>query len=43
MEFRTEVTLAGKTATGLQVPDEVVEALGGGKRPPVAVTVGAHT
>ena len=43
MEFRTEVTLAGKTATGLRVPDEVVEALGGGKRPPVAVTVGAHT
>lgn len=43
MEFCTEVTLAGKTATGLQVPDEVVEALGGGKRPPVAVTVGAHT
>ena len=35
--------LGGKTATGLQVPDEVVEALGGGKRPPVTVTVGAHT
>ena len=35
--------LGGKTATGLQVPDEVVDALGGGKRPPVTVTVGAHT
>ena len=43
MDFRTTVELGGKTATGLQVPDEVVEALGGGKRPPVAVTVGAHT
>ena len=43
VDFRTEVTLAGKTATGLQVPDDVVDALGGGKRPPVTVTVGAHT
>ncbi|NEK84167.1 DUF1905 domain-containing protein [Blastococcus saxobsidens] len=43
MEFRTTVTLGGKTATGLQVPDEVVDALGGGRRPPVVVTVGSHT
>ena len=43
MEFRTTVVLGGKTATGLQVPDDVVEALGAGKRPPVAVTVGGHT
>jgi hypothetical protein len=42
MEFRTTVVLGGKTATGLQVPDEVVAALGGGKRPPVAVTIGGH-
>ena len=43
MEFRTTVTLGGKTATGLQVPDDVVTALGAGKRPPVVVTVGGHT
>ena len=43
MEFRTTVTLGGKTATGLQVPDAVVTALGAGKRPPVLVTVGGHT
>ena len=43
MEFRTTVTLGGKTATGLQVPDEVVTALGAGKRPPVVVTVGGYT
>jgi Bacteriocin-protection, YdeI or OmpD-Associated/Domain of unknown function (DUF1905) len=43
MEFRTTVVLGGKTATGLQVPDEVVAALGAGKRPPVAVTVGGYT
>jgi Bacteriocin-protection, YdeI or OmpD-Associated/Domain of unknown function (DUF1905) len=42
MEFRTTVVLGGKTATGLQVPDEVVEALGGGKRPPVTVTLGGY-
>ncbi|SDF67783.1 protein of unknown function [Blastococcus aurantiacus] len=43
MEFRTTVTLGGKTATGLQVPDEVVTALGAGKRPPVVVSAGGHT
>ena len=42
MEFRTTVVLGGKTATGLQVPDDVVEALGGGKRPPVTVTLGGY-
>jgi hypothetical protein len=43
MEFRTAVVLGGKTATGLQVPDDVVTALGSGKRPAVVVTVGAYT
>jgi hypothetical protein len=43
MEFRTRVVLGGVTATGLQVPDDVVEGLGAGKRPPVQVTVGGHT
>jgi hypothetical protein len=43
MEFRATVVLGGKTATGIQVPDDVVEALGAGKRPPVAVTVGGYT
>jgi hypothetical protein len=39
----TIVELGGKTATGLAVPDEVVEALATGKRPPVTVTLGGHT
>lgn len=43
MEFRTTVTLSGKTATGLQVPDEVVTALGAGKRPPVVVRLGSYS
>jgi len=43
MRFTTTVELGGQTATGLVVPDDVVEALGSGKRPPVTVTLGGHT
>jgi hypothetical protein len=43
VKFRTRLLQSGKTATGFQVPDEVVEALGKGKRPPVKVTVNGHT
>src|ERR671921_966059 len=43
MDFRTTVELGGKTATGLRVPEDVVEALGSGKRPPVQVTVGGYS
>ena len=43
MDFRATVILGGKTATGIQVPDDVVEALGPSKRPPVVVTVGGYT
>ncbi len=43
MKFRGTLELHGKTATGIDVPDEVVEALGGGKRPPVVVTIGGFT
>jgi len=39
MEFRTVLLLARKTATGLEVPPEVVEALGAGRRPAVTVTL----
>jgi hypothetical protein len=43
MRFRTTIRLEGKTATGIEVPPEVVEALGGGKRPPVRVTIGSYS
>ncbi len=43
MRFQAEVQLAGKTATGIVVPPEVVAGLGSGKRPPVRVTIGGHT
>ena len=42
MRFATTVVLGGRTATGLVVPDGVVESLGAGRRPAVVVTVGGH-
>lgn len=42
-QFRTVILAAGKTATGIAVPDEIVASLGQGRRPPVRVTVGGHT
>jgi hypothetical protein len=43
MEFTAEVLQTGKTTTGLVVPDEVVDELGGGKRPKVTVTIKGKT
>ena len=43
MEFEAELELAGKTATGITVPPEVVESLDAGKRVPVVVTIGPHS
>ncbi len=42
-EFRTTIVQTGKTTTGIQVPEAVVEALGSGKRPPVKVTINGYT
>ncbi|MEU5951635.1 YdeI/OmpD-associated family protein [Streptomyces sp. NPDC047525] len=42
MKFRTYVE-PPEPMKGLEVPPEVVEALGGGKRPPVIITVNGHT
>jgi hypothetical protein len=43
MRFRTTILQTGKTTTGFQVPDEIVEALGRGKRPAVTVTINGFT
>lgn len=43
MKFRTVLQLEGKTATGIRVPAEVVEAFGKGQRPPVYVTINGYT
>jgi hypothetical protein len=43
MRFRTTIVQSGKNTTGIQVPDEVVEALGSGRRPAVKVTVNRYS
>jgi hypothetical protein len=43
MRFRTTIVQSGKTATGIPVPDDIVEALGSGKRPAVRVTINGFT
>lgn len=43
MRFHTTIELGGKTATGFEVPPEVVTALGSGKKPRVTVVIGEHT
>ena len=43
MRFRTTILQTGKTAAGIRVPDEVVEALGSGRRPAVTVTINGFT
>ncbi len=43
MKFQATLQLNGKTATGIEVPPEIVEALGTGKRPAVTVTIGSYS
>ncbi|GGM46607.1 YdeI/OmpD-associated family protein [Dactylosporangium sucinum] len=42
MRFRTHVE-PPEPMRGLEVPPEIVEALGGGARPPVTITVNGHS
>ncbi|MCB9461461.1 MAG: DUF1905 domain-containing protein [Anaerolineaceae bacterium] len=43
MKFKSVIQLDGKTATGIPVPEEIVEKLGAGKRPKVLVKIGDYT
>ena len=43
MRFRATLETNGRTATGIEVPTSVVDALAAGKRPPVRVTLHEHT
>lgn len=43
MRFLGTVELGGKTATGIEVPDDIVSALGSGRRPAVTITIGGHS
>jgi bacteriocin resistance YdeI/OmpD-like protein/uncharacterized protein DUF1905 len=39
MKFRGTILLNGKTATGIEVPADVLEQLGSGRKPPVKITL----
>lgn len=41
--FRAVLLLNGRTATGIEVPDEAVAALGSSRRPAVTATIAGHT
>jgi hypothetical protein len=43
MRFRTTILGTGKNAAGMEIPADVVESLGAGKRPPVRVTINGFT
>jgi antitoxin component of MazEF toxin-antitoxin module len=43
MRFHTTILKSGETATGFRVPEDVVEALGAGRRPKVRVTISGFT
>ena len=42
MKFHTTLKQSDGTATGIVIPNEVIEALGAGKKPPVNVTVNGY-
>jgi len=43
MKFRATIELAGKTATGIEVPAAVVAKLGSSRKPAVRVTIKGYT
>ena len=43
MRFRTTIKQSGATATGIEIPESVMDALASGRRPPVRVTIGSYT
>lgn len=43
MTFQATIEQNGKTATGIEVPEEVVRDLGSGRQPRVRVTLRGHT
>lgn len=43
MRFHTTILQNDKTATGIEIPPEIVEALRAGKRPAVTITINGFT
>jgi len=43
MRFHTTILQGDKTATGIEIPPAIVEALGAGKRPAITITINGFT
>jgi hypothetical protein len=43
LKFSTTLLQAGKTATGIKIPPEIIEKLGAGKKPAIKVTINGFT
>lgn len=43
MKFKTTLLLAGKNATGVEIPPAVVAQLNAAKKPPVNVTINSYS
>jgi hypothetical protein len=43
LKFSTVLLQGAKTATGIKIPDDIIEKLGGGKKPLVKVTINNYT
>ena len=43
MRYRTEILSSGKTAAGIEVPVDVLDALGTSRKPAVTVTINGYT
>ena len=43
LKFSTVLLTAGKTATGIKIPDEIIEKLGSGKKPLVKISINNFT
>lgn len=43
MKFKTLLLQAGKTATGIKVPAEIVESFNKGRKPPVRITINGYS
>lgn len=43
MRFRTTILQGDKSATGIEIPAQIVDSLGAGKRPAVTITINGFT
>jgi uncharacterized protein YdeI (YjbR/CyaY-like superfamily) len=41
--FQTTILEAGKNITGIRIPDDIIDNMGAGKKPPVTITMKGYT